>query len=214
MTRRVTLTLLLLILGFGGVTVYRAAERTRAIEAAHPPQGRIVTVAGRDVHVIVEGNGPDLVLIHGAGGNAQDFTHAFTDRLTDRYRVFSVDRPGMGYTDRTDPALSSAFTLDAESPIEQARMLSAATRALGAQNPIVLGHSYGGAVAMAWALEEPAAGIVIVSGATMPWPGPRLRLTDRQPARRAAHQCLGLGSAHPRGAERRLRSRPRQARLL
>ncbi len=170
--RRVSLALLLLVLAFGGVTVLRANDRTRAVEAAFPPEGQIVSVNGRDVHVIVEGEGPDLVLIHGAGGNAQDFTHTFTDGLTDRYRVFAVDRPGLGYTDRARPELNAAFTTKAESPIEQARLLAAATRELGAENPIVLGHSYGGAVAMAWALEEPAAGIVIVSGATMPWPGP------------------------------------------
>ncbi len=36
-----------------------------------------------------------------------------------------------------------------------------------------MGHSYGGAVAMAWGLNRHArhAALVIVSGATMPWPG-------------------------------------------
>ncbi len=169
---KVLLALLVLGFGLGWLTLLQAAERSRTIEATFPPEGQIVSVDGRDVHVIVEGEGPDLILIHGAGGNAQDFTHTFTDGLKDRYRVFAVDRPGLGYTDRARPELNAAFTTEAESPIEQARLLAAATRELGAENPIVLGHSYGGAVAMAWALEEPAAGIVIVSGATMPWPGP------------------------------------------
>ncbi len=35
----------------------------------------------------------------------------------------------------------------------------------------MLGHSFGGAVAMAWAPEEPAAAIVVISGVTLPWPG-------------------------------------------
>lgn len=172
---RVTFAILILILTFGGVTFHRAGERTRAIEAAYPPQGQIVKIDDRDVHIIVEGEGPALVLIHGAGGNALDFAYKFTEGLTERYRVFSVDRPGLGYTDRTHSGLDSALTTQAETPIEQARLLAAATRKLGAENPIVLGHSYGGAVAMAWALEEPAAGVVIVSGATMPWPGPLRR---------------------------------------
>lgn len=172
--RRMSLTLLLLgaaLAGFTALTLLRAAERDRQIEAAYPPIGALVDVDGRQVHVVVKGTGPDLVLIHGAGGNARDFTYEFIDHLTDRYRVFVVDRPGLGYTDRTRPELNSAFTSDAESPIEQARLLAAATRQLGAETPLVLGHSFGGAVAMAWALEEPAAGIVILSGATMPWPG-------------------------------------------
>ena len=153
------------------LTAHLAERRTRQIEAAYPPEGQFVTVNGVDVHVVVKGTGPDLVLIHGAGGNLNDFTHEFIDFLTDRYRVFAVDRPGLGYTARARPELASAFTSDAESPIEQAKLLAAATRQLGAETPLVLGHSFGGAVAMAWALEEPAAGIVILSGATMPWPG-------------------------------------------
>ena len=161
----------LAVLAFGWATLRWADLREAGIEARHPPVGEMVRIGDRTVHVIVEGEGPDLVLIHGAGGNARDFTFGFTDRLTDRFRVFSVDRPGLGWSDRTDEDLNRAFTADAESPIEQARLIAAAVRELGAEKPLVLGHSYGGAVAMAWALEEPASGIVLVSGATMPWPG-------------------------------------------
>lgn len=172
---KILLAFSFIVLGIGWFTLSRAADRTDAIEEAFPPEGQIVTVDGRDVHVIVRGSGPDLVLIHGAGGNARDFTYRFAESLTARYRVIAVDRPGLGYTDRARPSLDAAFTTGAETPIEQARLLAAATRQLGADNPIVFGHSYGGAVAMAWALEEPAAGIVILSGATMPWPGPLQR---------------------------------------
>lgn len=164
-----------LAIGTGIVAQGRASDRARSIEAAFPPQGEIVTVDGRRVHVIVKGSGPDLVLIHGAGGNAQDFTYEFVDHLSERYRVFAVDRPGLGHTERTRPGLNAAFTEDAETPVEQARMLAAAARELGAKAPIVLGHSYGASVAMAWALEEPASGVVVLSGATMPWPGPLRR---------------------------------------
>lgn len=140
----------------------RADLREAAIEARFPPLGQMVDVDGKAVHVIVRGTGPALVLIHGAGGNARDFTYQLIDRLTDRYTVYAVDRPGLGWSEPIGPGAS---------PMAQARHLAAATRALGAENPIVLGHSYGGAVAMAWGLEEPAAALVILSGATMPWPG-------------------------------------------
>lgn len=185
------LTLVVLPAALLVVTLWRADQRTRQIEATYPPLGEIVTVEGRNVHVIVKGTGPDLVLIHGAGGNARDFSYQLIDRLAERYRVFAVDRPGLGYTDRARPGLSAAFTSDAESPIEQARLLAAATRALGADRPLVLGHSYGGAVAMAWALEEPAAGIAILAGATMPWPG------DLRPYYRIFGSPLGSGFGGP-----------------
>ena len=167
-----TVLLVLALAGFAFLTLRVADLREAAAEARFPKIGRIVEVDGTGIHVAVRGKGPDLVLIHGAGGNARDFDFRFADRLTDRYRVFLVDRPGLGWSGRTDPALDAAFTGDAESPATQARLLAEAVRRLGAERPLVLGHSYGGAVAMAWALDEEAAGLVILSGATMPWPGP------------------------------------------
>ena len=151
-----------------------ARKNERAAEANFPHIGQFINVDGRQVHALVTGMGPDLVLIHGASGNIRDWTFHFVDQLKDRYRVIVMDRPGLGYTDRTDPALSGAWSTEAETPQEQARMLKAAADQLGVQDPIVLGYSFGGAVAMAWALEFPdhPSGMVILSGATEPWPGP------------------------------------------
>lgn len=163
---------LLLAAGAWGVSL-RAVAREAAAEADYPPEGRLLDVAGRQVHAVVMGAGPDLVLIHGASGNTRDFTHAFAGRMARDYRVIVFDRPGLGYTDRTDPAYDAVLTARAESPAEQAALLQAAAAQLGAERPIVLGHSYGASVAMAWALEHPdrIAAVVDVSGATMPWPG-------------------------------------------
>ena len=157
------LILLAAVLAFALFTDRRADLREAEIEALYQPLGHVIDIDGKPVHVIVKGSGPDLVLIHGAGGNTRDFTFRLTDQLSDRYRVFVVDRPGLGWSAPLRPAAS---------PEDQARHLAKATRALGAENPIVLGHSYGAAVAMAWALNDPTSALVIVSGATMPWPGP------------------------------------------
>ncbi|MDJ0825495.1 MAG: alpha/beta hydrolase [Rhodobacter sp.] len=138
-------------------------DRERAAEAAYPPQGQFVEVAGRRVHAVVTGQGPDLVLIHGASGNVRDFTFGFVDRVKSRYRVIVFDRPGLGYSDPIPGG---------DSPRAQARALRAAASQLGVTNPIVLGQSYGAAVALAWGLEAPdaTAGLVTVSGTTLPWP--------------------------------------------
>ena len=143
----------------------RAAQRERGFEATHPPSGDFVTVEGRRVHYLIEGTGPDLVLIHGASGNLRDFTFDLVDRLKDRYRVIAFDRPGLGYSDD--------IGTQTHSPISQAEHLRLAADRLGVSDPIVLGHSYGGAVALAWAMRAPAdtAALVVVSGATEPWPG-------------------------------------------
>ena len=156
-------SLAILALGLTGATAWRLSARESAALAAHPPTGQFAVVDGRKVHMQVQGSGPDLVLIHGASGNLRDFAMGLSSRLAARYRVILVDRPGLGYSD----ALPDKDT----SVAGQARVLRAAVAQIGATNPIVLGQSYGGAVALAWALEEQPAALVLVSGVSMPWPG-------------------------------------------
>ncbi|GKY87649.1 alpha/beta fold hydrolase [Sinisalibacter aestuarii] len=151
------------LLGFTGATQVLAARREARAAKLSPPRGQDVEVAGRRVHVEVLGAaGPDLVLIHGSSGNTRDFTFRLAGELAARYRVFVVDRPGLGWSD----ALPQGDGLEA-----QARAIQAAVAALGAERPIVLGQSYGGAVALAWAAALPGtlAGVVSVSGVAYPW---------------------------------------------
>jgi len=143
----------------------RVAARSAAAEAAYPPTGRLLQVHGRALHADVSGTGPDVVLIHGASGNTRDFTFDLAQRLAARYRVIAFDRPGLGWSDDAGDA--------GISPQGQAEILREAARQLGVERPVILGHSYGGAVAMAWALQDrdgPAA-LVLLGGATLPWPG-------------------------------------------
>lgn len=161
--------------GFGVLLELPASHAEAQAEARFPPGGQMITLDdGRQVHAVVEGSGPDLVLLHGAGGNTRDFTFSFTAALKHRYRTIVFDRPGLGYTERAGAEYGGALNVEAESPSEQAAMLKAAADKLGARRPIVLGQSYGGAVAMAWALDHDPAAVVIVSGATQPWPGGEL----------------------------------------
>jgi pimeloyl-ACP methyl ester carboxylesterase len=147
----------------GGATLWKAARHEREAEATWPPEGRFLTIDGHQVHVVVRGEGPDLVLVHGASGNTRDFTHRLVERLARRYRVIVVDRPGLGYTDRIDPAGASLR--------QQADLIARAAAELGAERPIVFGHSYGGAVALAWAVHRPEglAALVLSAAASNPW---------------------------------------------
>ena len=151
----------------------RAAAREAQAQADFPPIGQIIDVGGVPVHVLIRGTGPDLVLIHGASGNLRDFDFEFIDRLSDRYRVIAFDRPGLGYTARTKPVYDSVFTPYAETLAEQATLLQAAAAQLGASKPLVMGQSYGGAVALAWALDHPdnIAGLILVSTPSQVWDG-------------------------------------------
>lgn len=166
-------TLLIAIAGLAGCAAIvdrRAQTRESQWMESHPPVGQMVQVGGYDVHVLESGRrlgtAPTVVLIHGANGNLRDFTFDLASRLESQFHVVAVDRPGLGHS-------PSHGNSDSD-PREQARILRAAVQRLGVSNPLIVGHSYGGAVAMGWALldgERPA-GLVILGGATYPWNTP------------------------------------------
>ena len=66
-------------------------------EREFPPTGQFIEVNGRKVHVVVAGEGPDVVLIHGAGGATHSWRHLIP-LLTDQFRVVAIDLPGQGFT--------------------------------------------------------------------------------------------------------------------
>ena len=157
------LLLLLVLIGFAGFTWIKARLNTSRAEAAFPPEGRILEIDGHRVHAVVRGTGPDLVLLHGSSGHARDFTFRLVDRLAGRYRVIAFDRPGLGFS---DPISASGASI-----AQQAAVLAMAAQQLSAEKPIVLGHSYGGAVALAWAVYQPdhISGLVLLSSPSHPW---------------------------------------------
>lgn len=159
-----------------------------------PPSGQFVTVDGKRLHYEMTGTGPDIVMIHGASGSLRDLTFGLRDRLTDRYRVTVVDRPGFGHSDPLDEASLRA----------QARHIKAGLADLGVSDPVVLGQSYGGSVALAWALEGGPRALVLVGSPSLPWPGkldPWYRLTSTAAGRAVA---IPLASAFvPDGYVRR-----------
>ena len=128
-----------------------------------PAVGRLVDADGLRVHAWEQGSGVPVILLHGASGNLRDFTFDLGPRIAQSHRAIAFDRPGYGYSER--PASRGG------DPAVQARVLQAAARRMGVRRPILVGHSWGAALAMAWALSDPdgVAGVVTVSGAVMPW---------------------------------------------
>lgn len=150
----------------GNFLIDRRADFVEArAEAEFGPTGRILDVDGISVHALVRGEGPDLVMLHGASGNLRDFTFGLIEPLSRDFRVIALDRPGLGWTERLHS--------HGETPQEQARLLQRAADKLGVKNPVVLGHSFGGAVALAWALERPeeTRALVLLGAVSNPWPG-------------------------------------------
>ncbi len=157
------LGLALVMAAFWALTLWKAARHERLAEAEFPPSGQFLTVNGHRVQFTEMGQGRPLVLIHGLSGNIRDMTFSLMPRLAERYRVIAFDRPGMGYT----PPMGGATIT------EQANLLADAATALGAERPIVMGHSYGGAVALAWAVHRPddLSALVLEASPAYPWEG-------------------------------------------
>ena len=147
MAANLLISLAILFVAFGGFVLWKARRHEASAEASHPPQGQFLDIDGQRVHVVIRGSGPDLVLIHGASGSTRDMTFELARHLEDRYRLLIFDRPGLGYTDRIN---RHGATIT-----QQAELLSKAAAQLGAGKPIVAGQSYGGAVALAWAVHFP-----------------------------------------------------------
>ena len=162
MNRRTILTgtLSTLLAGCGGGA---ASLDLSDAEQRWPPQGRFVEAQGVRVHTWEQGQGQPVILIHGASGNLRDWTFSLGPEIARKRRAIAFDRPGLGYSGR--PAERGG------DPAVQARILRAASLAMGIERPILVGHSWGAALAMAWAIADPhgVAGVVTVSGAVMPW---------------------------------------------
>lgn len=161
------IALLLVFVSFTVLTLWRVGQNARIAARDFPPPGRFVEVGGHPVHYVELGDGPDLVLLHGASGNTRDMTFSLAGKLAEDYRVVVFDRPGLGHT---PPLASSGVTIS-----EQAKLLSDASRAIGLVDPLVAGQSFGGAITMAWAVNHPEniSAAMLMAGATYPWEGPR-----------------------------------------
>jgi len=122
---------------------------SRKVEALVPRVGQMQKVRGGAIHYLDLGprEAPAVVLIHGLSGQLQHFTYGVSPLLEKDYRVIVLDRPGCGYSERDSDSLAALP--------EQARMIYQCLDALGVQNPVLVGHSLGGAVALAMALARP-----------------------------------------------------------
>lgn len=141
-----------------GATALYNSKRAHDAELEHPPIGRFMTVDGVRLHYLERGEGDPLVLLHGAGTMIQDFMiSGIVDRLADRYRVIVFDRPGYGYSERPRRLWT---------PQAHAHLLYKALARLGADQVVVLGHSWASLIAVSLALEFPflVRSIVLASG--------------------------------------------------
>jgi len=144
----IVLTLILIVAVIVAGLVWFAANTARKVEAAVPPCGQFIEIDGQRLHYIdTRGEGPVIVMIHGLGGTLRNYTYALVDKLSGQFRVIAVDRPGSGYSARPDDAPAKLGA--------QADTLAKFMRGLGLKQPLLVGHSLGGALSLAIALDHP-----------------------------------------------------------
>ena len=135
-----------------------AAPWIAQAERDHPPQGAFVSVNGVGLHYIDRGAGRPVVFLHGAAMLAQElFCGPAGTALARSFRVLAFDRPGYGHSGRGEGHAG---------PAAQARLIHGALSRLGVERPILVGHSWSGALVMQYGLEYPdeVAGIVSLAG--------------------------------------------------
>ncbi len=113
--------------------------------------GRLVPVRGTRLHVDEHGDpgAPALVFVHGGPGQGgYDFARHQAAHLARHVRLLAVDQRGTLFSDPLRPGddVTETGTVDD---------LEALREALGIESWIVLGHSFGGRVALRYALSHP-----------------------------------------------------------
>jgi pimeloyl-ACP methyl ester carboxylesterase len=117
--------------------------------------GRLVQLAGLEVRYLERPGGePAVLLIHGLPGTAEDF-EAVTP-LIEGHRTIAIDRPGYGFS------TGGYFPFD-----RQLQAVHEVIEKLHLGHPILVGHSYGGAISLAYAERHPSEvrGLVLVDAA-------------------------------------------------
>ena len=131
------------------------------------PDHEFVEIDGQQIHLIDQGDGPTIFLLHGFAASAHTFRE-LVPLLAKDFRVLALDLNGFGSTER--PSNRADY-----SRIAQARLIRRLAEALGIREVTVVGHSYGASVAMTIAQEYPdfAERLVLVSPAASfpppPW---------------------------------------------
>ena len=147
-----TIFMLITLLFFVSRLIVWQTERT------YPPLGNFIMVEDVQLHYVRDGSGNPVVMLHGRDGTLHEYTLTIFNRLAGSYDAIAFDRPGYGYSQ-----WGNEEHLTTEG---QAYLINQALKKLDLEKPLIIGHSYGGAVALQYLLDYPdqVKGAVLISG--------------------------------------------------
>ena len=117
----------------------------------------LIRINGLETYYRLEGQGAPVVLLHGWGVSHESFA-ALAPVLAERFQALSVDLPGFGWSQAPPHAWGTAEYRDHVAALLDGLAIGPAS---------VLGHSFGGRIALRLAAEQPArvARLVLVASA-------------------------------------------------
>jgi len=146
------------------------------IERKYPPRGEFIDVETAKLHFLTRKKASDIenqenapvVLIHGSSGSSADMELAFFEAFPPDIDLYAFDRPGIGWSE------TKLHPLEMSDPMKQAEAIHMAVKKLKLNKPVIVGHSWGGAVAIAYAKQfgDEITGAVSLAGVAYPWKGP------------------------------------------
>jgi pimeloyl-ACP methyl ester carboxylesterase len=105
-----------------------------------------VSVNGTNLHYLSTGQGPDVIMIHGLGANLAFWYLHVVSRLASEFRVTAYDLRGHGYSDMPQMGYT---------PADMVADLHGLLNHLGLESVHLVGHSFGGAVALNFTAQFP-----------------------------------------------------------
>lgn len=115
----------------------------------YPVQEGFVDARGVLIYYSIVGNGNPLIIVHGGPGASHDYFLPYLLPLARHHRLIFIDERGSGRSEK----LEDPSTYTVEAMVED---VEAVRVALGLGTVDLLGHSFGGVLAQAYALKYPA----------------------------------------------------------
>ena len=117
-----------------------------------------------NINYIQYGEGKDILLLHGWGQNIE-MMQPIGDNFCDKFRITILDFPGFGQSE--EPSVS--WTID-----DYSNMLEQFVKYVGVKKPVIMGHSFGGRVAIRYSANNAIEKLVLFGS-------PCVRLNKKQP---------------------------------
>lgn len=105
-----------------------------------------------NINYEVSGVGPPLIFLHGWGSDLHIFDK-IVSQINEDYTIYQIDLPGFGQSE-----INEAYSVD-----DYAKFMYLFCMELGLTKPVLLGHSFGGRVAIKYASIYPVDKLILVS---------------------------------------------------